>query len=108
MAVPDWFVQMLGWKDATQRTERACIEHFGVARGPNLADLGNVSSTLIAGVAYQQLGVTTARTTGLSIREVQNAMEGPSDEEETRRAPKKKLTAAGARLEEGLADDIRT
>jgi hypothetical protein len=58
---------MLGWKKATKKATPRCVRLFGEAYGPNLADLSSTSSTRIAGLMYEQLGVGLDRKSSVDL-----------------------------------------
>ena len=103
-SAPAWFVERLGWKQATAKATTRCLKAFGVPFGPNLADLSGTSSTLIAGEAYRLLGVPTSQVTDLDIAAIESA--GSQDEDNGYGSSPKKVQAAGTQLEEGLRRDI--
>ena len=102
MAVPNWFLSSLGWKQATKKSTPRCMRYFGEPRGPNLADLSGTGSTRIAGLAYQILGIPTTRITTYDIGELE-ATGDVGDETQKSTAG----SAAGTQLEVGLEHDIR-
>lgn len=67
VAAPSWFVDMLGWKTASKKATARCVRLFGVARGPNLADLSSTSSAAIAGRVYTVLGVPTTKHSDVDL-----------------------------------------
>lgn len=85
MAAPDWFVDRLGWKPATVKSSARCLELFGVAQAPNLADVGSTESLSLAGHIYGQLNVVSSSNVTFS------------DES----------TSDGTALEAGIENDIR-
>ena len=62
VTAPDWFVVGLGWKAATAKTTKNCLELFGEAHGPNLADLHSKVCAYIAGQIYSALKVPTSQS----------------------------------------------
>jgi NgoMIV restriction enzyme len=87
---PDWFRDRLGWKPASAKTERLCQDLFDMPFGPNLADLGSRSSTMITGEVFRALSVPRERRSELD------------PEGEGRRR------AEGTLLERGIEEDLRS
>jgi hypothetical protein len=100
MAVPEWFLDNLGWKQATKKATARCVDYFGRPLGPNLADLSGTGSTRIAGRVYQILGIPMTQI----VRHDIGDLEKSTNDNESRSSTG---TAAGTELELGLERDIR-
>ncbi|KUH81405.1 MULTISPECIES: NgoMIV family type II restriction endonuclease [unclassified Mycobacterium] len=58
---PQWFIDLLGWKPATDKTAHQCIRLFDEPIAPNLSDLASGPSMRLAAHVYKALGVSTAK-----------------------------------------------
>ncbi|MDO3634461.1 NgoMIV family type II restriction endonuclease [Mycolicibacterium arseniciresistens] len=58
---PAWIEQLLGWKPATQKSQKGCEALFGAAVAPNLADMSSRASMHLAGYAYETLDIPQSR-----------------------------------------------
>lgn len=96
----EWFMDQLGWKKASSDASDRCVKHFGRAVGPNLADLSNTASTLIAGRAYQALKID--RVVDVDIADLEGDEEDPD-----KPTGKAKKDAQGTVLERGLEKDLK-
>lgn len=97
----EWFMEQLGWKKASSDAAPRCVKHFGRPYGPNLADLSNTASTLIAGRAYQALKIE--KLVDVDIAQ----LEGDEDEPNENLEASKRRDARGTLLERGLENDLR-
>jgi hypothetical protein len=58
---PDWLPGLLGWKSASDKSRKRCVELFGEPIAPNLADLGSSTSMQLAAHAYETLGISRSK-----------------------------------------------
>lgn len=57
IVAPEWLRDLLGWRPATSKSEARCRALFGLARAPNIADVGGRESLRIAGAIFESLGI---------------------------------------------------
>lgn len=99
MTAPPWMLDLLGWKEPTDKARGNCVALFSEARAPNLADVGSKESLRIAGSAMRQLDIPT----GQERASLNDAVE--------RTKPDGTLsvvkTSAGKALEEGVERDLK-
>ncbi|MGQ0623122.1 MAG: NgoMIV family type II restriction endonuclease [Sporichthyaceae bacterium] len=99
MSAPAWVRELLGWKPTTKKSKAACLDLFGEALAPNLADVGSKGSLRLAGEVYRAVGVgmTKRTTTTLADDTTESA-----DETATL-----KVSSAGSALENGIREDVK-
>jgi hypothetical protein len=94
VSAPAWLRELLGWKPATKKSAARCVELFGDARAPNLADVGGKESLRIAGAAYVAMGIVRETTTTLTD-DISDAAEADG------------AVDSGSTLERGIEADIK-
>lgn len=58
---------LLGWKKASEKAQKSCIELFGEPLAPNLSDVGNKASMRLAAAAYEMRGIPQTQIRAQSL-----------------------------------------
>lgn len=97
MVERDWLKDLLGWKAASKKSTNTCEELFRAPLAPNIADLGNRVSLLLAGRVFDKLEIPQSQ-----LRK--NVVDVDNNDS----VKKSRRSSSGAALERGIANNLGT